>query len=466
MTTTIALMLPWLIAFLLLFVGRTRARWPFVLMLCGFAVHMANSILLIVQSSTTITYHIGGWGQHLGISFLIDRPAAMMVAACSIIFACTSIYALGMGITDTRFYGLILIMLASLCGWAMTSDLFNTFVFIELASIAAYALTAFERKRKSFEAAFKYIILGTLGGGLIFASILLIYFSTGELNMALAIPALGSLLPLPRTVIWTILLVGLSIKTGLVPFHMWLADVHSTAPTPASAILSGILVKMSLFSIYRLISFAPEAVWTNHQQWFLLAVGGFSILFGHIMAWFQDDIKRFLAYSTVAHLGYIAMGLSAGAGSYGAPMHMINHAALKATAFLAVGFFAITAGSTRISDFRGLGRRYPLIFATLSLCALGLVGIPPSNGFTSKWILAGDLMQGGLSIYLLVIPIGTVISALYYYRLLSSLLTGPEPSHKPPAARALMQGSLLICTFMILLLSAGAPLVLGLLKGG
>lgn len=417
------------LAFAFCLIALPRARlWVIGWFTCiGIGIHLLMASAVLITKELPYTYNIGGWERSLGIWLLADEVSMAIVMLASVLVLMAVSYSLATRIADKRYYSLILVMLASLSGWALTNDLFNMFVFIELASVTAYTLTAYERTRQSFEAAFKYVVLGTLAGLLVFIAILLIYFSTGELNMALALSQIDRLSPTAKLLFWGLMITGLASKSGLAPVHMWLPDVHSSAPTPISALLSGIVIKLGLYSTYRLYDLAyglgngPDFLLSA-----LLICGSLSVLIGHLVAWQQDDIKRFLAYSTVAQIGYVIIGLQQSTTSAtGALFHIANHAFLKASLFFVAGVMADWAGSRRIPDFQGVGRRLPIVGAVFTLAAFGMVGIPPLNGFTSKWLITVGVLEGGWSLAAVAIPIGTLISAIYYLRILRIIWGSP-----------------------------------------
>lgn len=321
-----------------------------------------------------------------------------------------------------RFYVLFFLLLGSMNGIVLTGDIFNLYVFFEIYSVSAYALVAFSRTRDALEASFKYLVIGTVGGLFLLLGISMLFAATKSLNFALLT---GALKHLPHTTVNFIaatFLTAFFIKIGSFPTHFWLPDAHSSIHSPISAFLSGAMLKSAVYAFIR-ISFI---LFHDYSEVFFKAIiitGSLSIICGHLLALMQEDIKRLLAYSTVAHLGYIFLGLgcSSAIGVTAAIYHAINHAAVKTGLFLSAGVLIKHSGTRQISGLNGLFSKSPTASISFIVLAAAIVGIPPLNGFMSKWILTVATIEAGYVFPALAIAFGTVISACYYVKVILSI---------------------------------------------
>lgn len=364
-------------------------------------------------------YSLGQWGANLGITLIFSKITVVFLLVWNFLFLAVTFYCNGEdNNTDHKFYILLLILLFAISGWTVTEDLYNMFVFIEIVSITSYALVSYKRTRESLEASIKYLIAGSVGSILILISVFIIYFNTGELNFALAMTKFSEIDLSIQFVTWSMLLVGFFSKTGAAPMHFWLPDAHANAKTGVSALLSGIVIKLNVISLYKLKAASNLAPELSHAiTTATLLIGGISVIIGHLVANKQTNIKRLLAYSSIAQIGYIIMGLSYSIVSKtGALYHIVNHAILKSALFFSTGFFAKYNNSLDIEKLRGTGRKNPLASITFTVAALGIIGIPPLNGFSSKWTIMKELLAEQSLIISLIIPLGTILATLYYFK--------------------------------------------------
>jgi multicomponent Na+:H+ antiporter subunit D len=338
----------------------------------------------------------------------------------------------------TSYYTLILLLIGGMMGAVVTGDLFNLFVLTEIFSVAAYALVPIAEKRGSFLASYRYLMLAAIGTSLILLGTGYLYLLTGTLNMA----DLAARLPeLPEFYdSWVVfgalafLLVGFSIKTALFPLHTWLPDAHSIAPSPISVILSALVIKVGAYSIIRVlftifqIDFATGPVpvatvltWTSAA----------AILLGSMFAISQTDIKRMLAYSSVAHIGYVVLGigLAVEMSMTGGILHIFNHALAKGCLFFCAGAVIYKTGIRRIEDFRGLGSKMPFTAAAFTLAAVSLIGIPPTAGFMSKFYLSLGAVEARAWIFVIIVILGSLLAAVFYLRVINLMYFG-GPKHE------------------------------------
>ncbi len=404
------------------------------------AVYLAGVIL--AGKGVPIIYSVGGWPAPWGIELWVGNLGVFFLLMIAGVMLPVSLYAFG-NLTEevgdaersTRFFVLYLLLTGALAGMAITNDLFNVFVLVEVATLSCCGLVSASRGPKAAEAAFNYLILATLGSGLILGGIGFLYIITGNLNMGFAAQQLSQVWQHYPHVVWmaiSFFLVGFGVKAALFPLHVWLPDAHSSAPSPASAILSGLAVKGYIICLMKVLYnvFGTSLLEVFNLNRILVLLGMIAILAGSILALTQDELKRRLAYSTVAQIGYIFLGLGLmnTRGLTGTLFHMASHALIKSSLFLAAGAMIGATGKARISELAGVGKKMPVTMAVFTIGSLGLMGIPLFSGFVGKWyMLLGSLEMGG---YLpaAVIIIGSVLCAGYLFPIIRIAYFEPAPT--------------------------------------
>jgi multicomponent Na+:H+ antiporter subunit D len=317
-------------------------------------------------------------------------------------------------------------------GVVLSGDIFNLFVFLEIASIASYALVGFGCEHEELEAAFKYMVLGSVGSVFILFAIALIYGNTGALNMAYISQAIQkSGLNAGLSFALALFIVGFGLKTALVPFHAWLPDAHSSAPAPISAMLSGIIIKtLGVYALARVV-FNVFGV-SLSIGWLLVGLGLLSMVAGAFLAIGQWDIKRLMAYSSISQIGYVILGIGLGAvliakgadsfwiylALLGGLFHLVNHAVYKSLLFLTSGSIEMATGTRQLDQMGGLAQRLPYTRATCTLASASIVGIPPFSGFWSKLILviAAIQVQYWIAAVIIFVSLCTLIMYLKVQR--------------------------------------------------
>lgn len=372
--------------------------------------------LMVNASGMPLHYWVGGW-RIIGIAMWFDALTALVVLIINIVGFCATIYSIRYLDRYTsgrwKFFTLLLLLIAGLNGLAISGDLFNMFVFIEISAIASYALVAFGTEEEEVEAAFKYMVLGEVGGAVLLFGIALIYARASTLNLAHLSQVLAGFgrTPFYWFVIATVL-IGFAIKMGMEPFHAWLADAHFSAPAPISAMLSGVFIKVTgVYAMSRLmfnvfgVSRAETPAFFN----LLLAFGAVSMVLGGLLAYTQNDYKRLLAYSSVSQIGYILVALGIGNfwGIAGALFHIIAHALGKGTLFLASGSVERQTGTRNLEELKGLEKTMPATTWSHILASFSMAGLPPFAGFFSK----------------LFIIIGAVAARMYWLAFLAALFS-------------------------------------------
>jgi multicomponent Na+:H+ antiporter subunit D len=299
------------------------------------------------------------------------------------------------------------------------------YVFIEITCLSAYALIA-SRGKIALKASFTYLVLGSIGACFFLLGIGFLYSVTGSLNIRdlslLLPPFYGNRVVLAAFVFF---IVGLSIKMALFPLHTWLPDAHAFAPSEISAMLSGITIEVSTyafirvtFSVFTLKFITAYLPIMSILSW----LAAIAMIFGSVLAIAQYNLKRMLAYSSVANMGYIMLGVglstSTSLGLTPALMHILNHALMKACMFLAAGAFIYKLDLWDIKDFQGLGRKMPYTCVAFLLAALAMIGLPPSVGFVTKWYLIIAALEAKQFIFLGVIFFSTLLTIFYFWRVI------------------------------------------------
>ncbi len=407
----------------------------------GLVVFISSTVHLLLVGQAAVqafrqplVYKLGAWDSPLGIQLLVDNFAAFLLLVIAGLFYLIIIYSLQfMGRKSTKYYVLLLILLAGMMGMTMTSDLFNMYVFLEVISLATYGLVAINKRDYSFEGSFKYLIIGSLSGVFVLLAIILTYQGTGSLNLADLAGKFTTMPELMQTTILGLYLLGLGTKIALVPLHSWLPDAYTTALAPVSALSSALVIKVFLYNLVRLIYllYGLEFLLTTNLQLLLVCWGTVTFLTAHFLAYQQTNLRRLLGYSSVAQMGYIMIGFGLGtelgviAGNY----HLLNHAVMKTALFLAAGIFTAATGAYSIKSLQGLGRKLPVISLGFTTAALAIIGLPPLNGFISKWLLIKSALEAEYQVVGLLIIVGTVLALGYYLKVIKLLynFVGEEP---------------------------------------
>jgi len=429
------------------FLGRGNRPW-ILATLTTWAV-LAMTIMLFLQVNDLakklgnheafISYAMGGWKVPWGIEYRVDLFNAFVLLIIAMISAVVTFYArlsVAKEIPEDRihfFYALWLLFITGLLGVTIAGDVFNLYVLLEISSLSAYALVAMGKyhDRKALTASINYLVLGTVGGSFFLIGVGYLYSVMGTLNMADMAEKVKELHD-NRTVItaFAFLLVGLGVKMALFPLHGWLPNAHGYAPPIVSALLSGVAIKVGAYVMIRFIfsilgvEFSFEKLPTGP---ILMVLASSAILIGSYAAIRQSSLKRLLAYSSVAQIGYIVMGfaLATEKGLTGSLIHIFNHALIKSGLFLVAGIIIYRLGEADLARLRGLGRKMPLTMAAFTAGGLGLIGVPLTSGFISKWYLVTAAIEEGLILLGAVVLIGSLLAVIYVWRIVETVYFKP-----------------------------------------
>jgi multicomponent Na+:H+ antiporter subunit D len=413
--------------------------WGVALIATWASFILSWMLLQQVLGQGVVTYELGGWVAPLGIEYRIDPANAFVLLIVSAIgsvimpFARESVRSEFGTSRVYLFYTAYMLCFCGLLGVTITGDAFNLFVFLEISSISSYVLIAMGKDRRALVAAYQYLVIGTIGATFIVIGIGFLYSVTGTLNMVdLAVRIAAQ--PPSRTLgaAFGFLVVGISLKLALFPLHLWLPNAYTYAPSMVSAFLAATATKVaayvllrflfSIFKIDKIIGIVPiDAV--------LLVLAVIAMFAGSTVAVFQNNLKRMLAYSSIAQIGYIVLGISLvnATGLTASILHLFNHAVMKGGMFLALGCIVYRIGSVHLNDFAGIGRRMPWTAAAFVMGGLSLIGVPLTVGFISKWYLVlGAIERGWWPVGLLIL-LSSLIAVIYVWRVAEVAYFRPPP---------------------------------------
>jgi len=444
--------LPLLAGFLCLLLKRAAPRatpWISVGSMLGL---LALCILATAWGSTGVTF-AGNWGVRgagagafvVGIALVLDGLSRLFLLLVAVVGTASAVYALRyLAPEEGRplFHVLFNLLVAGMNGALLAGDLFNLYVFVEVASIASYGLVAYQTGGEEVEAAFKYLVVGTLASTAILIGITVLYAATGYLNMAdLSVAIAGGGVPrLPLVFASGLFVLGFGMKAAAMPFHAWLPDAHPSAPAPISAMLSGLLIKT--LGIYALVRVFYGVIGMDENLRLVLTVlGCLSMWGGVLLAQAQDDVKRILAFHSVSQMGYVlvALALDTWLGVAAGLFHAVNHGLFKSALFLSAGSLERVTGTRRLSQMGGVFRKAPATSAGLVGACLSISGIPPFNGFWSKLLILIALVQAGQT-FVAVLAAGAALMTLVTFvkvqrkAIFGALPARLEGAHEVPAS--------------------------------
>ena len=409
-----------------------RAAWLLATVVAWLVLAMALALLAQVSASGPFSYAMGGWAAPWGIEYRVDRLSALVLVVVAGIGALVTpcfYHSVAREIAPRRqplFYTAFLLALTGMLGIAITGDVFNLYVFLEISSLASYTLVALGGDRRALPAAFQYLMLGTIGATFILIGIGLLYMMTGTLNMAdLAdrLPELSGTRPVRAA--FAFIVVGAGLKLALFPLHLWLPNAYTYAPSVVSAFLAATATKVGVYVLVRFIftvfgaNFAFEIMPLGE---ILAGLALVAIITGSLVAIFQTNLKRMLAYSSIAQVGYIVLGISFASvnGLVAALVHLFNHAAMKGALFLAMACVFHRVGAVDLASIRGLGRRMPLTMAAFVVAGMSLIGVPLTVGFVSKWYLLLAAIEDGRWLVVVVVVVGSLLALVYVWRVVEA----------------------------------------------
>ncbi len=472
--------IPLLTAFVLPLVELWRRSLVFPLALAALVASFGSSILVAREILTNgpVEYYMGGWEPPWGIAFRIDHLSALILLLLGSITLLVGIYSKRSILKElpekeAPFYSVYLLLVAGLTGMVATADMFNLYVFLEISSLASYGLVSLGRGR-AIVSAFRYVILGTVGAAFYLLGVGYLYAVTGSLNMADLALILPPLYDSNAVLVgFAFLVIGIAIKMALFPMHAWLPGAYSNAPSAVSALIAATTTKVAAYVLVRVIFFVFEprfSIDTIPVTTLLSWMGAIAMLLGSVMAIAQSDLKRMLAYSSVAQIGYIVLGvgLANAMGFTGGILHLVNHAFMKGGLFLVAGAIVYRTGHREIKNFRFLSVRMPWTAATFTVCALAMIGIPPTGGFFSKLYLILGAIAAGQWVFVAVILSSSVLALTYLVNVIRYMYFPPpaaEASPEDTTAGTLIRDEAPVAMLAPMLILAVGIILLGLFNG-
>jgi multicomponent Na+:H+ antiporter subunit D len=446
---SIAVVVPLLAAAGLIGAAMYVPRWVIdaAAVLAALASLVLCAVLLADMHGDTVVYWFGGWtprgGVALGISFAIDPIGAGLAVFVSALFVAAFVFSWRhFVVIGPLFHALMLVFLAAMLGFSFTGDLFNLFVFFELLSVAAYALVAYDIEEEGpLQGALNFAVTNSIGAFLILTGIALLYGRTGALNMAQIGAALaGGEADGLVVVSFTLMAVGFFVKAAVVPFHFWLADAYSVAPTPVCLLLSAAMSELGLYALARVYWTVFSDVLGDQQalQAILLAAGTLTALVGALMCFGQRHLKRLLAFATVSHVGLflIGLGLLDAAGLAGVALFVVADGLIKASLFVSVGAVQHLFGSVDELHLRGRARRLRLSGPLVVLCGLAIASLPPFGPWVGKSLIDEAARDNGAGWVSLVFVAASALTGAAVLRAAGRVFGGIGPRQDPSIVEA------------------------------
>ena len=428
-----AVMLLFLGAFLVAIFGRISP-----VIRDGIAILIATISLVLIYAlikpvmidGQIISYWMGNWepveGYAIGIGYEVDALGLFFALLVVTTFWLSGIYSLGYLKKDANkmhYYTLYLMLSASVLGLVLTGDLFNMFIMIEIMTFASVALTAFRNKQAiALEAAFKYLVLGSIGSSMTLAGVALMYRVCHTLNMAQISSIIGGEFNLTTIMAFGLIVAGLGVKSYIVPFHTPAADAYTAAPTSISMIFSGMVNKAGVYGMIRVLYIIFRVMDKSSVQMLIVLFGAVTMFIGVTMALTQHEFKRLLAFHSISQIGYVitAIGLGSALGLNAGLFHAMNHTLFKGLLFLTAGAVLTATGTTNLDKLGGLSKRMPVTTVCFLVGAFSISGLPPFNGFASKWMVyqaiytkaveSGNILFAIATITALIVSVMTLAS--------------------------------------------------------
>ncbi|EFL88932.1 monovalent cation/H+ antiporter subunit D family protein [Ahrensia sp. R2A130] len=428
----------------------------------GLSLLCALILLMAVKDGTVLSYAMGGWAPPIGIEYRVDAANALVLVIVSAMAFITLPYSretIRQEIATrhhTLFYACLMLCLTGLLGVTITGDAFNVFVFLEISSLATYVLVSLGAKndKRALSAAYDYLILGTIGATFFVIGLGMIYQATGTLNMVDLAEKLSGMEE-NRTVrsAFAFLVIGMGLKVAIYPLHRWLPGAYAFAPSSISAFLAATSTKVAIYVLMRFM-FSVYSVKFVFEldllEYIVMPLAVLGMFVGSAVAVYQANIKRLLAFSSIAQIGYmlLGIGLVSVEGTTATMAHLFNHAVTKGALFLAVGAIIYRIGSPLVRDMEGIGRQMPWTGAAMVIGGLSLIGVPATAGFVSKWQLLFAAFEKGWWPISMLIVASSLIAVIYVWRIVETLYMKPVPAGRDVSEAPL---SLLIPTWVLII---------------
>jgi multicomponent Na+:H+ antiporter subunit D len=427
-----------------LVLSRGRLAWAWALGISIITFALALVLYGQVLEHGSVMYVFGNWAPPVGITYNIDALnmlILLIVAGMGVLSLINGLPSVMQEIApkdQAPFFAAFMLCLAGLMGVAITGDAFNVFVFLEISSISTYILVAMggSKDRRALTSSFNYLILGTIGATFFVIGLGLVYMATGTLNMAditVQLHENGD----SRVVraAFAFIVIGLGLKTAMFPLHTWLPGAYSYSPTMVGTFLASTATKVAFYAMVRFIFgvFSTGEPFDGALLELVLApMAVAAMIICSVQALYQMDLRKLLAYSSVAQLGYMLLGLSMGtaAGLSAGLLHLFNHALMKGALFMGVGIFGLCYGVRRVPDLAGLGKTMPVTAAAFTISGLSLIGMPLTAGFVSKYYLIMAALERGWWWAVIAILASSVLAIFYVWKMVEMMYLRDAPKAK------------------------------------
>jgi len=465
---------PLMMSLIVVLISNNFLSW--LLTLFTTLITLIFSLLLYqeVYLHTAISYALGNWVPPLGIEYLIDKVSIIPIIIIALISFLATFFASKIMPAEinnssiSKVYSLWLLAIAGLIGLVTTGDAFNLFVFLEISSLASVALVAMggQKDKQALVAAYNYLILGAIGATFYVIGVGLLYGITGTLNLADLSDRIAEISDNKALIAgFGFMVIGIMVKAAVFPLHIWLPRAYAYAPSAVSVLLAATATKASLYILARILFSVfdiSDNLITYTLQYIILPLSILAMFAGTIMAIYEKDIKRLLAHSSIAQIGYITLAFAIGTKASVAAgfIHLFNHALIKGALFMAItsmGFY-INKRIT-INNLSGLGRAMPITFICFVICSLSLAGIPLTAGFISKlYIIKASISADGIWIAFLILA-SSALSVVYLWKMIEALWFHESPKDPKIKEKPEIYIALLMITFLNIYFGLDASMV-------
>ena len=465
---------PLMMSLIVVLISNNFLSW--LLTLFTTLITLIFSLLLYqeVYLHTAISYALGNWVPPLGIEYLIDKVSIIPIIIIALISFLATFFASKIMPAEinnssiSKVYSLWLLAIAGLIGLVTTGDAFNLFVFLEISSLASVALVAMggQKDKQALVAAYNYLILGAIGATFYVIGVGLLYGITGTLNLADLSNRIAAISDNKALIAgFGFMVIGIMLKAAVFPLHIWLPRAYAYAPSAVSVLLAATATKASLYILARILFSVfdiSDNLVTYTLQYIILPLSILAMFAGTIMAIYEKDIKRLLAHSSIAQIGYITLAFAIGTKASVAAgfIHLFNHALIKGALFMAItsmGFY-INKRIT-INNLSGLGRAMPITFVCFVICSLSLAGIPLTAGFISKlYIIKASISADGIWIAFLILA-SSALSVVYLWKMIEALWFHESPKVPNIKEKPEIYIALLMITFLNIYFGLDASIV-------
>jgi multicomponent Na+:H+ antiporter subunit D len=419
----IAMLLPW-VSLVVIVAMPKRSRqlrlWIcFLGSLATFGVILA--LLPGILDGNTYTIKLASVVEGLEMRLTVDTLGYNFALILAFLWMLATLYSISyIDHKENRFFVFMALCESFILGCAFSANMFTYFIFYEMMTFGTYPLIIHEETAMARRAGYKYLVYAVSAGTVLFFALIANYFwGNGMLGfgqygfLSLEFASRAALMAIFFTY-----LAGFGVKAAIMPLHGWVPDAHPAAPSPASALLSGVILKAGAFGIIRVCFnvFGIELMRELDVFIVMAVLACITIVVASIFALTQDNLKRRLAYSSIGQVSYIILGLAmlAHDGALGGVMHLTHHALMKGCLFLCAGVILVKTGKKNVSEMKGVGYKLPITMICFSVCALAMMGTPPSVGFITKWLLGNGSLEAGLPVYILILLTSALLNAAYF----------------------------------------------------